>query len=113
MADPITASCSRTESSGPSIRRERSPRHEVADVSGLPSPDGTRVPASSIIVDNDLVVWTLGPGQEILRGGGQARGGYGSQILWYRGEIYVLGDDYNWWRWTGTTWAFYGSSAPV
>jgi hypothetical protein len=66
----------------------------------------------SVIVDNALAIWTLGPGQEILRGGVQVAGGYGSQILWYQGSIYVLGDDSNWWKWTGSTWAFAGSNDP-
>jgi hypothetical protein len=76
------------------------------------SPDGTRVPGSSQIVDGALAVWTLGSGQRVLRNGAQPAGAYGSQILWYQGAIYVLGDDSNWWRWTGATWSFYGSSDP-
>jgi len=85
----------------------------IEDVSGSASPDNTRIPVSTVIVDNNLATWTLGPGEEILRDGTQVSGGYGSQILWHGGDIYVLGDDYNWWRWTGTTWTFAGSIDPA
>ena len=36
---------------------------------------------------------------QILRNGVDT-GGVGSQLLWYGGVIYTLGDDSNWWRWT-------------
>jgi len=73
-----------------------------------PSPNGLRVPAASMIIDNVLAAWTIGPAGEILRNGVHMVGGYGSQILWSQGWIYVVGEDGNWWRWTGVTWAFYG-----
>jgi hypothetical protein len=63
-------------------------------------------------VDDAGATWTIGSGSAILRNGSQANGGYGSQILWYSGAIYVLGSDFNWWRWTGSTWANVGSSDP-
>jgi probable HAF family extracellular repeat protein len=85
----------------------------IEDVSGIASPDKTRIPLSFVIVDNSLTTWTLGPGEEILHEGAQALGGYASQMLWYGGSIYVLGDDYNWWRWTGTTWTFAGPNDPA
>jgi hypothetical protein len=77
-----------------------------------PSPEGTRIPGAAAIYDSDLVKWTLGPSQEILRHGRQARGGYGSQILWYGGQIYVVGDDNNWWQWIGNTWVLFGPDDP-
>jgi len=76
-----------------------------------PSPDGTRIPGSSLIIDNSLATWTLGSGLEILRDGVQVANGYGSQILWFQGSIYVLGDDSNWWKWTGA-WTFSGATDP-
>ncbi|MEP7310184.1 MAG: hypothetical protein ABJA98_32155 [Acidobacteriota bacterium] len=88
------------------------PANVVPDVSGIASPDGSRAPLVSVIVDDKLTTWTLGPAEEILHDDAQAAGGYGSQILWYRGSIYVLGDDYNWWRWTGATWTFAGANDP-
>jgi hypothetical protein len=81
--------------------------------SQTPSPSGTRVPTASSIIDSSLNVWTIGSGQAILRNGTLAGYGYGTQILWYQGVIYVLGDDNNWWQWTGSTWSFYGSRAPA
>jgi probable HAF family extracellular repeat protein len=89
------------------------PPNVAVDVSASASPDGSRVPVVTVIVDNALDTWTLGPGEEILRNGVQAAGAYGSQILWHGGDIYVLGDDYNWWRWTGATWTFAGASDPT
>jgi probable HAF family extracellular repeat protein len=88
------------------------PPNEVEDESGNPSPDGTRIPHAPVIFDRDLVMWTLGPGQEVLRGGVQARGGFGAELLWYQGQIYVLGDDTNWWQWNGSTWVFFGPDDP-
>ena len=44
--------------------------------------------------------------------GSQAAYGYGYKILWYEGTIYVLGDDYNWWRWVDNNWSFYSSAPP-
>ena len=76
------------------------------------SPDATRIPDASSITDNSLAVWTIGSGREILRNGVQVAGGYGFEILWYQGTIYVVGDDSRYWRWTGSTWAFYGASDP-
>jgi len=97
--------------------RERSylftPPNENADVSGSASADRSRVPQEPVVFDSDLTPWSLGPGQEILHNGAQAAGGYGSQILWYQGSIYVLGDDSYWWRWTGSTWTFAGPNDPT
>jgi probable HAF family extracellular repeat protein len=89
------------------------PPNVAEDVSASASPSGSRVPVVTLVVDNSLATWTLGPGEEILRNGVQAASAYGSQILWYRNAIYVLGDDYNWWKWTGTTWTFAGSNDPT
>ena len=55
------------------------------------------MPVVTVVVDNTLDTWTLGPGEEILRNGVQAAGAYGSQILWSRGNIYVLGDQVQGW----------------
>jgi uncharacterized membrane protein len=88
------------------------PTGVVEDISGNPSDSGTRVPQATVIADADLRLWTLGPGQQILRDGIQVANGYGSQILWYQGSIYVLGDDYQWWRWSGATWEFFGPNDP-
>jgi hypothetical protein len=76
------------------------------------SPSGTKVPGVAAIVDSSLAVWTLGNSLEVFRNGAQAAGGYATQILWYGGSIFVLGDDNNWWRWTGSTWTFQSSYDP-
>ncbi|MEP7308708.1 MAG: right-handed parallel beta-helix repeat-containing protein [Acidobacteriota bacterium] len=85
---------------------------QVAATGSGVSADGASVPAAASVTDSSLNVWTIGSGQVILRNGTQANGGYGSQILWYQGVIYVLGTDFRWWRWTGSTWAVYGSASP-
>jgi len=73
------------------------------------SSDGTIVPTTATqIVDNFGAVWTIGSSAEILRNGVQAGGGWGTQILWKSGTIYVLGTDGNWWQWTGSEWIYAG-----
>src|SRR5262245_22151691 len=84
-----------------------------ASVASAQSSSGTRVPPSPNIVDNSGSSWTIGSQLEILRNGVHIGGGWGSQILWLDGVIYVLGTDSNWYQWTGSMWMFIGSSAPV
>ena len=76
------------------------------------SSGGTTVPAAAQIVDNVGGVWTIGANQAILQNGAQAAGGFGSQILWKSGTIYVLGTDNNWYRWTGAGWLNTGPARP-
>lgn len=67
------------------------------------SPDGTRLPPASQIVDEGSGVWTLN-GQTMLRNGVDT-GGRGSLILWSGGKIYAIGVDGGWWMYTGgTSW---------
>ena len=80
--------------------------------SSSPSADGTTVPSALFIIDNSLSVWTIGSGQDIRRDGVHVGGGYGSQIRWSQGVIYVMGTDGNWWQWTGSAWAYFGNTAP-
>ena len=74
------------------------------------SPDGTRLPPASQIVDASGAVWTIA-GQVILRNG-QSTGGLGSIITWCSGQIHVLGTDSQWWRWTGGGWLPVGTIDP-
>lgn len=77
------------------------------------SPDGTTVPTNATqIVDTTGAIWTIGANGAILRNSVQAANGWGSQILWKSGAIYVYGTDKNWWQWTGSGWANVGSSKP-
>ncbi len=79
---------------------------------GTPSADGTAVPPAAQIVDAAGAVWTLS-GQVILRNGVHAAAGTGFRIVWLQGTIYVLGsDNTRWWRWTGSSWAFFGTTPP-
>ena len=70
------------------------------------------MPPATVIVDNDLASWTIGPNLETLRNGVHAGGGYGSSYLWYENVLYVVGTDDNWWRWTGSGWVFVGPLDP-
>jgi len=79
---------------------------------GATSPDGTTVPLAAQIVDDAGAVWTIGANEAILRNGASAAGGFGSQILWKSGTIYVLGIDNNWYRWTGAGWQNIGPARP-
>jgi len=63
------------------------------------SPDNTRLPPATQIVDSQLGVWTLS-GSTMLRNGADS-GGRGSLIVWFGGQIYAIGVDTNWWRYTG------------
>jgi len=77
------------------------------------SADGTTVPTTaSQIVDSSGAVWTIGGNRAILRDGSQVGGGWGLQILWKGGVIYVLGTDSNWWRWSGFDWGYIGTTKP-
>jgi hypothetical protein len=78
------------------------------------SADGAAVPSNtSQIVDSAGAAWTIGSSGAILRNGIQAAGGWGSQILWKGGNIYVYGTDGNWWQWTGSGWSNVGSLTNV
>lgn len=67
------------------------------------SPDGTRLPPASQIVDEGSGVWTLN-GQIMLRNGIDT-GGRGSLILWLNGKIYAIGVNGGWWIYLGgTSW---------
>jgi endonuclease/exonuclease/phosphatase family metal-dependent hydrolase len=76
------------------------------------SADGTRCPPASGIIDDSGAVWTIGAGSTILRNGSQIGGGYGFEILWYQRAIYVLGTDYNWYRWIDNAWSNIGPRDP-
>jgi hypothetical protein len=77
---------------------------------GGTSPDGTRLPPATQIVDDSGVVWTIA-GNVILRNG-QQTGGLGSILTWCGGQIRVFGVDNQWWRWTGGSWTPIGPTDP-
>jgi hypothetical protein len=70
------------------------------------------VPPATQIADSAGAIWTVAANQAILRNGAQAAGGWGSKILWTNATIYVLGNDRNWWRWSGAGWINVGASQP-
>jgi len=70
------------------------------------------VPPATQIIDNLGATWTIAATGAILRNGDQAAGGWGSAILWKNTTIYVLGTDWNWWQYTGSSWINVGPSQP-
>jgi hypothetical protein len=74
------------------------------------SPNGTRVPTTATaIIDNNSGRWTISNGFILLNG--QNTNGWGTQILWFGGSIYVLGGDSYWWKWSGG-WSRYSQTDP-
>ncbi len=78
---------------------------------GPESPNNTRVPLGTQIVDSNGDVWTLSNGGAILRNGAGTGGG-GPEILYCSRMIYALGIDSAWWRWTGSGWIQVGPTDP-
>ena len=66
---------------------------------GGESPNNTRVPPASEIIDSFGAHWTRLANGTILRNGSSAAGGAGSVILYCNHIVYVLGTDNQWWRW--------------
>jgi hypothetical protein len=74
------------------------------------SPNNTRVPTATQIVDSNGAVWTRTSSAAILRNGAGTSGA-GSQILYCNRIVYVLGTDWQWWRWNNG-WTPIGSIDP-
>ncbi len=74
------------------------------------SPNNTRVPPATQIVDSTLAVWTRTSNGAILRNSA-GTGGIGSQILYCNRIVYVLGTDSQWWRWI-SGWIPVGGTDP-
>lgn len=71
------------------------------------SPNNTRVPSATQIIDDQGAIWTLS-GIKMLRNG-QDTGGFGSMLLWCSGKIYGLGEDNRWWLYNAPGWGLFGS----
>ncbi|HEX2270298.1 MAG TPA: endonuclease/exonuclease/phosphatase family protein, partial [Pyrinomonadaceae bacterium] len=74
------------------------------------SANNTRVPTATQIVDSHGAVWTRTSSGAILRNGA-GTSGTGSQILYCSRTVYVLGTDWQWWRWSNG-WTPVGSIDP-
>lgn len=74
------------------------------------SPDGTRVPPASQIIDSGGHVWVLN-GQQTLRDGVWVDTGMGTQYAWCGGVLYVFGIDGAWYHWVAS-WVRLGGSDP-
>jgi len=74
------------------------------------SPNNTRVPPGTQIIDSNGAVWTRAPNGAILRSG-TGTGGTGSQILYCNHIVYVLGNDSQWYRWSNG-WTPIGNIDP-
>lgn len=76
----------------------------AAPLHAQPSPNGTRLPPATSLVDASGVVWTINAARQVLRNGLPAGSGFGTMLVWSDGTVSVLGTDNAWWRWTGTAW---------
>lgn len=82
------------------------------------SSSGTYVGPAASITDGSCAVWNLGSGTTpnivILRNGSSDNGGFGSQILYYLGSVYVKGSDANWYLYDNVLgyFQFYSSTDP-
>lgn len=74
------------------------------------SPNGTRLPPATAIVDSASDTWTRTPAGTILRNGG-GTGGAGSQIAYCNQVVNVFGTDSRWYKWNGG-WVVMGTSDP-
>src|SRR5688572_20977772 len=74
------------------------------------SPNNTRVPPATQIVDSNGDVWTRSTNGSILRNGA-GTAGTGSEILYCSRIVYVFGTDSQWYRWTNG-WVAVGSTDP-
>src|SRR5688572_12851791 len=85
-----TPSPTPTPTASPTPTPTASPRTE--------SPNNTRIPPATQIVDSTGAVWTRTSTGAILRNGA-GTSGTGSQILYCSRIVYVLGTDSQWWKW--------------
>lgn len=69
------------------------------------------------ITDPSGAVWSFGPGQapsiQILRNGTQAASAFGARLALIAGVIYLQGDDYSYFRWSGTAFPQVTASDPT
>lgn len=73
------------------------------------SPEGTRLPPASRIVDDQGHVWTLN-GVIVMRDNVPTTG-WGTVIAWCGGKVRILGTDSQWWTWADT-WIAAGTVDP-
>jgi hypothetical protein len=74
-----------------------------------PSPDGTK---ATSIVDSTGAAWTLGPNKETLRNGTHVGAGAASIYKYASRDVYALGTDSRWYKWSGSTWVDSGTQEP-
>lgn len=74
------------------------------------SPNNTRIPTATEIIDNAKDKWTKRPDGVILRNA-QNTGGAGSVVLYCQRTVYAFGTDSQWYRWSGG-WQVIGVSDP-
>lgn len=74
------------------------------------SPNNTRLPPATQIVDSAGAAWTRTSSGTILRNG-QGTSGAGSQVLYCNRIVYAFGTDSQWYRWSNG-WSAIGTSDP-
>ena len=94
----------------PALSGPPTPTPTPTPTSGTESPNNTRIPPGTQIVDSSGAVWTRSSNGAILRNGAGTSGA-GSQILYCNRIVYVLGTDSQWYRWGGG-WTAVGTTDP-
>lgn len=72
--------------------------------------------APKTVIDSSGAVWTLGGNTApypVLREGSHMGGAYGFDLRMSGGQVQVLGEDHNWWGWTGSGWQFAVRTTPI
>lgn len=73
--------------------------------------------AANTVTDQAGAVWSFGPGQApnipILRNGVQAAAAFGAKLALIAGVIYIQGDDFAYYRWSGTAFPLVTASDPT
>jgi len=69
-----------------------------------PSQDGATIPPSASLIDNQLNVWTVSSGSQVVMNGATDHSTNGVQLLlWFTGVIYQEAHSL-WWGWIGNAW---------
>lgn len=72
---------------------------------------------STTVTDTTGAVWSFGtgvtPSIPVLRNGVQAANAFGAKIALYQNVIYLQGDDYSWFVWTGAAFRAWVTADPA
>lgn len=73
----------------------------------MASPDGSRISPAASVTDGAGVVWTIS--YLFAQRNGYNTTAHASELLWWGGNVYVLGRNGHWWKLvSGNTWVDVG-----